>query len=102
MDQSKLIATKKIPSLEIVMESSMATVSQGEHESTMSLYFNPGQAGSGYIEWDIPGLETTTTIGLWWDNDKNLIDYDGVFSLPGPAIEFLEEQGFKLSEEFKL
>jgi hypothetical protein len=53
------------------------------------------------IEWDIPGLECTETIGLWFAVDNTLIDYDGVSSLPIEAIEFLRAQGYIVPKEFE-
>ena len=37
-------------------------------------------------------------IGLWWDN-KELVDYDGVFELPKELATVLKENGFTLQDD---
>jgi hypothetical protein len=96
----KSIAQITIPSTRMVLERSFGFESIGAHESTMELFFHDG-AGHGMIEWNIPTLDRTEHIGLFWDNDKNLTDYDGVFSLPPEAITFLEANEFKVSDDFR-
>lgn len=75
----------------------------GEHECTMTLY--QAERVRYSIEWDIPSLEETEDIGLWFevnaDGKLELVDYDGIMSLPEQAIELLEEQGFVVGEDFK-
>lgn len=39
--------------------------------------------------------------GLWFDNDMNLIDYDGVFELPKEVLLAIREMGFHVGEEFE-
>lgn len=97
----KSIAKITIPATGLVREGSFGTHPLGAHESTMELFVHDGQAGSGLIEWDIPSIEETEHIGLTWDNDKNLLDYDGVFSIPAQAISFLEANGFKVGDDFR-
>ena len=84
---------------ELVREGLWGADALGKHESTMTLYAcdAPGRA---FIEWDIPSLEFVEEIGLWFNVQKNLLDYDGVFSLPKEAIELLREHGFSVSKEF--
>jgi hypothetical protein len=53
--------------------------------------------GHGFVEWDIPELEITECIGLWFDGNK-LTDYDGVFELPEELIRFLKDKGFDLED----
>lgn len=101
MSKVKSMAKIDIPPRAMVSEGSFGSHDLGTHESTMELFFHEGQAGSGVIEWDIPDLDTTEHIGLTWDNDKNLLEYDGVFALPKEAITFLEAQGFTVSDEFR-
>lgn len=61
----------------------------------MDLYFE--NDNTGFIEWDIPSLDRTENIGLWFEIDQDgkrtLSDYDGVFSLPSEAIELLRKHG---------
>lgn len=39
--------------------------------------------------------------GLWFDNDMNLTDYDGVFELPKEVIQAIRSLGFYVGEEFE-
>lgn len=97
----KLLATKNITARFVLEHSSSPTPQQlGEHESELSLYTHE-RHNQGGIEWNIPALEEVVYIGLWWDDDKNLTDYDGVFSLADEVIEFLEENGFTVGEDFR-
>lgn len=79
----------------INLEYSSGSISQGKHGWTMDLYFD--NDNTGFIEWDIPSLDRTENIGLWFEIDKDgkrtLSDYDGVFSLPSEAIELLRKHG---------
>lgn len=101
MTKSKSIDKVTLPDTSMVMHGSWGANAVGRHVSTMELYVHEGQAGSGSIEWDIPSLERTESIGLTWDNDKNLLDYDGISSLPREAIALLEKHGFKIDEAFR-
>ena len=69
-------------------------------KSTMGLYFN--KDGSAYIEWDIPDLEITESIGCTFefgpDDKRTLVDYDGVFSIPDEAMDLLERNGIDCAE----
>lgn len=81
-----------LESLELVSENSFATTNLGSYTSTMELFTSKGGVPE-LIEWDIPELEETEHIGLSFDG-KILTDYDGVFSFPAQAREFLESLGF--------
>lgn len=74
----------------------------GQHEWTMDLYFRDD--GDAFIEWDIPSLEETEQIGLWFDFDaagkRTLRDYDGVMSLPAECVDLLREVGIVVPDEF--
>jgi hypothetical protein len=86
----------------------------GTHESTMDFWTNPGSL-DGFIEWDVPGLETTEHIGLVFspkeplktiigiprNSDLELVDYDGIMALPSQAIELLKDQGYYVPEEME-
>jgi hypothetical protein len=91
------IAETTIKPTHMVSEGSWGARRVGKHASTMTLYADE----RGYfIEWDIPALETTETIGLSFEH-KTLTDYDGIFSLPKEAIAFLRKQGFRVPREFE-
>ena len=66
-------------------------------KSTMDLYLGKDPA-HGYIEWDIPALDMTEGIGLVFerkdDGKLELVDYDGVMTLPEQAMDLLERNGF--------
>lgn len=69
-------------------------------KSTMDLYFY--KDNTGFIEWDIPKIEETVTIGLTFeigvDGKRKLTDYDGVFDLPEQAMNLLEKNGVDVTE----
>lgn len=93
------IGSKKFTA-ELVSQSSMRSTDLGKHESTMTLYAFNNQAGSAFIEWEIPDLEEVVDIGLSFDVRRNLLDYDGVFSLPREAVALLRKHGFKVGKDF--
>lgn len=97
------IATKTFTT-ELVREGSWGVQDLGSYESTMSLYDVEGDAGKGFIEWDVPELENTEEIGLWYEMrgaQRALTDYDGVFSLPEQAIELLRSVNIIVDEDFE-
>ncbi len=84
--------------------------------STMEFFPRPDGTG-GCIEWivyDADGNdEFVEHIGIWWSEDKSLMDYDGVFDIPREALELLitmgvtmeyyeDEMEYPLSETFKI
>lgn len=73
--------------------------SKGTHESTMDLYLSDDRR-RGAIEWDIPALETTEDIGLWFDEHGELFDFDGIMELPREAVSLLRSFNFKVDDEF--
>ena len=96
---SAKIATKAFEA-EMILEGSWGERKLGKRASTLELW-QCDDAGHYYIEWDIPSLETTEGIGIWFDQGtKELTDYDGVFSLPIQAIALLEENGIKVGADF--
>ena len=96
---SAKLATKAFEA-EMTLEGSWGERKLGKHASTMELWECDG-AGRYFIEWDIPSLEKTEEIGIWFDRDtRELTDYDGVFSLPIQAIALLEEYGIKVGADF--
>lgn len=75
----------------------------GQYESTMDLYLHQG-GDTGHIEWDIPSLEETGSIGLWFDLSpegvRTMTDYDGVMALPVQAVQLLREAGVVVTNDF--
>lgn len=70
----------------------------GKHKHTMELYDNDGYLGIEWIYTDKDGDEGVTQIGITADYNKNVTDYDGVFSLPKEAIKLLHKAGFTTKE----
>lgn len=103
MSNLKPIAILELLSMSLGYETSYSpTLSDaGTHASTMSLYWFDGEKrnGRGCIEWDIPTLDVCENIGIWTEKGA-LTDYDGVMTLPRPAIKFLRSQGITVGREF--
>jgi hypothetical protein len=61
------------------------------HNGTQTMeVFKDDQGVASLIEWDIPDLDETEHIGLWFEGNK-LVDYDGIADyMPIEAIELLE------------
>lgn len=47
------------------------------------------------------GGEYYQDMGLWFDGNKALTDYDGAFHLPRQGAEMIREAGFTVSEDFE-
>ena len=92
------IAEVTLPETEIVEEGSWGERKLGRHASTMTLYKDSVETAE--IEWHIESLDQVENIGLTFDN-KVLIDYDGIMSLPQEAIDFLRAQGYTVPAEFE-
>ncbi|MEX0597121.1 MAG: hypothetical protein WD512_11530 [Candidatus Paceibacterota bacterium] len=84
---------------ELVLETFANVTPLGEHEFTMEL-FKDDQGVPTMIEWDVPSLEETEHIGLWFDG-KTLTDYDGVFELPIEAIKLIRKYGYSVPRDFE-
>jgi hypothetical protein len=68
----------------------------GKAKCTMELFMN-NEESKGCIEWEMDyddGEYSSESIGLWFDNQRCLTDYDGVFSMPKEAIKLLEDCGY--------
>jgi hypothetical protein len=86
---------------ELVRETSFSSQSLGRFHNKMTFNVVPAKAGYGYIEWEYEqdGLsgcwdEGYEEIGLSFNANKELIDYDGVFELPKEAVVLLEHLGY--------
>lgn len=92
-DNDQLVASMRLYS-PIGIDNGHTNQYQGMRRSTMDLYqWSEGHSG---IEWDVPGLETGASIGIWHTN-KVVYDYDGVFELNEWAIWLLEMNGYDCS-----
>jgi hypothetical protein len=98
----KTLVGKKTFKSNLIEEGSWGVreLTQQSVESTMELHFE--RDNTGFIEWDIPALDRSETMGLTFEFDfvgkRTLVDYDGAFSLPRQAIELLEEYGVDCTE----
>lgn len=88
----RIIKTVKTP---INIDNGYKNIPQKDMESTMELLEH--NDGSTFIEWDIPDLDKNIVIGIEHEN-KIVTGYDGVFQLSDIHIEFLEEDGYDLTE----
>ncbi len=81
---------------ELVREySAVPTVqSLGHRRQTMTLHADTGR---GLIEWDAGDDGEGAAIGLIFE-DRRVVDYDGVFSLPMQAVKLLEAAGYDVTE----
>lgn len=88
--------TKEFTS-ELVLETSLSSISIGTHHNKMELQ-REGSCGS--IVWNYgkqAADEEETVIGLIFEG-MNVTDYDGVFSLPREARMLLIEAGYNLEQ----
>jgi hypothetical protein len=83
----------------INIDNGFTNTPQGIKTSTMELYKDPDGTPTA-IEWIISDGEFVEQIGLWFE-DKDLIDYDGIFELPSQAIKLIEQAGFNVSNDFR-
>ena len=97
----KLVATKTFTT-ELITHGSWGSRDLGKHESTMDLLSDNNVRG--FIAWEIPTIEKSEEINLWFEKVNgvlNLIDYDGIMSLPKEAIELLRANGVVVDKIFE-
>jgi hypothetical protein len=51
--------------------------------------------GTGFFEWEIAELDEYVEGGLWFEN-RELVDYDGVFDLPKQLVDYLQKNGYDM------
>lgn len=76
------------------LEGSWGSRSIGMQPCTMEL-FDDGN-GDALIEF-VAG-DNVEHIGIVYNKHKRIIDYDGVHSIPGQAIDLLEEEGYNIQD----
>ena len=88
---------------ELNLQTSYSRIDLGMHFNRMEL--NIHKSGySGYIIWNYgkdAADEDETVIGLSFNGNGELCDYDGVFELPKEAIQLLKLNGYELDEDQK-
>ncbi len=100
---------------ELVLESTVATRELGKHAWTMELFWDVPEDdgltqpqvltlvrnGAGFIEWDVPDLDSAEQIGIWTKCGR-LDDYDGIMGyLPPEAIALLESVGITVGPDHR-
>ena len=87
-----------LPAIQLIQEGSWGQRDIGTHASSMTFY---RQGTYHLIEWDIPTLDECEHIGLTFDSQKRLIDYDGICGdLPIEAVRLIRQCGFIVPREF--
>tara|TARA_E500000318_G_C3546920_1_gene207129 strand:- start:1097 stop:1390 length:294 start_codon:yes stop_codon:yes gene_type:complete len=90
----------KITNEHLSLENSFGTIREekgvelhcelGIHENAETGWFEIYDFKTGGNEWHAEG-------GLWFEG-KDVVDYDGVFSLPQGVTDLLKEHGYKTEE----
>jgi hypothetical protein len=87
----------------LVSETSYGSTPMGEHFNRMELIIHKS-GNTGYIIWNF-GLEAANedeeVIGLTFNGNKEVCDYDGVYALPKQAIALLRSNGYDLDDDMK-
>lgn len=78
-----------------------STTLSNSTESTMEMFMPEDKNSEGSIEWDIPELDITVNIGVWFEKGR-LVDYDGVFDLPKEAIKLIRHSGLVVGRDFTI
>ena len=87
---------------DLILSDSNSNKDIGSHCNMMELLIHSG-GDSGYIVWNYwpensPDDEDEEVIGLEFNLDNEVMDFDGVFSLPKEAIQLLKDNGYILDE----
>ncbi len=84
-------------------DNGVTAINIGKFFNRMELTINE-KTGNGYIIWNYgkeAADEDEEQIGLWFNHNKELEDYDGVFSLPKEAITLIKQNGYTLGEDMR-
>jgi hypothetical protein len=90
---------------ELVLSNSYSSKNIGKHINEMELIIH-SHGKSGCIIWnywpenDEDDMDETV-IGLWFNGNKELEDYDGVYELPKEAIQLLKDNGYGFDENMR-
>lgn len=87
---------------DLIVSDSNSSNDIGSHCNIMELFIHSA-GDSGYIVWnywpeEFPDDDDEEVIGLTFNDDDELMDFDGVFSLPKEAIQLLQDNGYILDE----
>jgi len=89
---------------ECYMEGSWGTRELGRLKCSMELFdsgkrFDPySRTSRGEAQIEFIAGDHVEHIGLIYDDNKRITDYDGVFSVPDEAIRMLKDNGFNTEE----
>jgi hypothetical protein len=87
---------------DLILSDSNSNTDIGSHYNSMELIIHSG-GDSGYIIWNywpekFPEDDDEEVIGLDFNHNNEVMDFDGVFSLPKEAIQLLKDSGYILDE----
>ena len=89
---------------ELVLENSYSSTNIGKHINEMELFIHP-HGKSGCIVWNYwpenDEDDNETVIGLWFNGNKEIEDYDGVYELPEEAVKLIRDNGYGFDENMK-
>jgi hypothetical protein len=88
---------------ELCLESSYSRIDLGMHFNRMELKIDKS-GYYGHIIWNYgknAADEDETVIGLSFNGNGELCDYDGVFDLPKEAIQLIKANGYTLDDDMK-
>jgi hypothetical protein len=85
-------------SANLFSEGSWGARSMGKHSCEMTMFL-ADDGKHGHIDF-VFGENGYQYIGLLFDG-KELVDYDGTFSLPQEAVDLIRRCGFTVSEDFE-
>lgn len=88
---------------DLILDNGVRSTNLGKFKNRMELFLNE-KTGNGYIVWNYgkkAADEDETVIGLQFNHDKELEDYDGVYELPKEAITLIKQNGYDLNEDLK-
>lgn len=90
--------TKKFPGQIYTVHQTGQILSKPQEGINVTLQFNQyGTPSCAEVYSD--DYEEYAEIGLGW-NGKTLVDYDGVFQIPQPVVDFLREEGWVVPKDF--
>jgi len=90
---------------ELVLSNSYSSKNIGKHINEMELRIHP-HGKSGCIIWnywpenDEDNMDETV-IGLWFNGNEEVEDYDGVFELPTEALKLIRDNGYGFNEDMR-
>jgi hypothetical protein len=97
LENARIEGNKIIFTAPLISESSFYRQDLGTYDCTIEFGIVEGKAGQGWLELtsEMDGEEGPyQEMGVWFDANQKLIDYDGCFELPQEAVVLLEHLGY--------